>query len=203
MCTKAADDSFTALLQKEDKAAWRVLPHQKAQMGRGGGTQYGQSSLHMPANQFTVYYLFYFLQWWGIGLITQHVNIKLYLHLSLGNSNKHYSLATQDHTFGGISIFNFRMEQKKKQEGLIGHYLRSQPWFWLLATASNLNWCERRDKQTLWASSEAGGPRPSCKWSCPGDECPAACPRVGVRVGAESVDITPWPCELINIHWPV
>lgn len=51
---------MTALLEKEDKAALQVLPHQRAQ---GGVAQYGQSS--SPGNQFSDHYLFfqfYFVQ---------------------------------------------------------------------------------------------------------------------------------------------
>lgn len=47
---------MTALLEKEDKAALQVLPHQKAQ---GADAQYMQSSSQVPGNQFGGHYLFF------------------------------------------------------------------------------------------------------------------------------------------------
>lgn len=44
---------MTALLEKEDKAALQLLPHQKAQ---GGDAQYMQSSSQVPGNQFGGHY---------------------------------------------------------------------------------------------------------------------------------------------------
>lgn len=84
----------------------------KWRRGEGGGCAHNMDRAHCICLLISSLFIIYFIsssQDEAIGLIMQHVSIKLYLHLSLGNPDKHHNLATQNHTFGAISIFSFRM----------------------------------------------------------------------------------------------